>query len=570
MDKSFSEYKKASPSRSLRVRGPGECHDTDPMSSQSPLLTQRPVAAARDVLVVDDDPIKRYTVVRSLERAGFNLIEAETGTEGLRLARNFPGLVILDVKLPDIDGFEVCRRIKADPQTVHVPVLHLSAHRTSGRDLAQGLEGGADAYLALPVEPEVLVATVRALLRLYEAEEEARTAADYWRATFDAISDAVFLVGPGGVVTRGNAAAGALTGTDPDGLSGVPFRSVLDGLGLGDLSEFIEAGKQSRTAAEVRIGDDRWARLTVDPVRGGKTSPEGVVCTLSDITARVRAEEIRAEAAAKNERIAETLQRSLLLNRGAVSFLGVEVEGSYEAASDESLVGGDFSDVFAIDGGRVALVVGDVTGKGLAAAIYTAEIKFALRAFLRESANPARALYRLNHYLLESRRLESDASDVSGAARDDRDDRGGPTTYVSLALAVVDTTSRVAACAAAGAEPPLVVRHADGAAEAVEGAIGPLLVVDADPEYHAADVRLERGDLLLLATDGITEARAPGRGREFFGPDGMARTAGRARHGTVRAVADAVVREALAFAGGYQSDDVCLLVARCAGGASDG
>jgi len=74
----------------------------------------------------------------------------------------------------------------------------------------------------------------------------------------------------------------------------------------------------------------------------------------------------------------------------------MEIAGVYEAASEESLIGGDFADVFVLDDQQIAFVVGDVTGKGLTAASYTAEIKFALRAFLRESANPARALYRLS------------------------------------------------------------------------------------------------------------------------------------------------------------------------------
>src|SRR5215216_7647394 len=124
------------------------------------------------ILHVDDNPATRYTIGRILGREGFNVNEAVSGSEGLRLAREGPDLVILDVKLPDIDGFEVCRRIKADPKTVNIPVLHLSATYVTGEAQVTGLEGGADGYLVHPVDPRVLVATNKALLRLRRAEEE--------------------------------------------------------------------------------------------------------------------------------------------------------------------------------------------------------------------------------------------------------------------------------------------------------------------------------------------------------------------------------------------------------------
>jgi serine phosphatase RsbU (regulator of sigma subunit) len=201
----------------------------------------------------------------------------------------------------------------------------------------------------------------------------------------------------------------------------------------------------------------------------------------------------------------------------------------------------------------MALVVGDVTGKGLPAATYTAEIKFTLRAFLRDSPNPSRALARLNHYLVEGRRLDAPT----------RSRFSEPETYVSLVVVVVDTASCRAACAAAGAEPPLLLRADDGSAEQVESACGPLLVMDADSEYCAAEIQLQEGDLLLLATDGVTEARSPGRGGAFFGMDGMARAARGAWGGPVQGVVDEVVRAALEFAHGHQQDDICLLALRC-------
>src|SRR5215204_774041 len=124
------------------------------------------------ILHVDDNPATRYTIGRTLGRQGFKVREAASGGEGLRLAKEEPDLIILDVKLPDIDGFEVCRQIKADPKTADIPVLHLSATYVTDEAQATGLDRGADGYLVQPVDSRVLVATVKALLRLGRAEEE--------------------------------------------------------------------------------------------------------------------------------------------------------------------------------------------------------------------------------------------------------------------------------------------------------------------------------------------------------------------------------------------------------------
>ena len=103
------------------------------------------------------------------------MLEAADGTTALAQVRNSgPDLAVLDVNLPDINGYEVCRRIKSDPSTKLIPVLHLSAAYIDGKSKVTGLESGADAYLAQPVSPDELLATIRALLRIRGAEEEAR------------------------------------------------------------------------------------------------------------------------------------------------------------------------------------------------------------------------------------------------------------------------------------------------------------------------------------------------------------------------------------------------------------
>jgi signal transduction histidine kinase len=128
------------------------------------------------ILHVDDDEANRYTVRLILERAGYDVVDAANGREGLRLADTKPDLIILDIRLPDIDGFEVCRVIKSRPELSSIPVLQTSATFITSEDKVEGLDSGADGYLSQPIDNAVLVATVRSLLRTKTAERLAREA----------------------------------------------------------------------------------------------------------------------------------------------------------------------------------------------------------------------------------------------------------------------------------------------------------------------------------------------------------------------------------------------------------
>jgi len=124
------------------------------------------------VLFVEDDLGKRYVIARQLRAAGFEIIEAGTGAEGLAKLSPELDIAILDMKLPDMYGWDICERIKENPQTASIMVLELSATLATAQDRARGLELGADAYLVHPVELVELVATLRALHRLRRAERE--------------------------------------------------------------------------------------------------------------------------------------------------------------------------------------------------------------------------------------------------------------------------------------------------------------------------------------------------------------------------------------------------------------
>jgi len=184
------------------------------------------------ILNVDDDEGSRYAVTRILKRAGYAVIEAATGKETLKIAETMPDLILLDIRLPDMDGFTVCRRLKENPKTESIPVLHLSATYKAADSFVKGLEGGADGYLVHPVEPEVLIAYVRTLLRLRETERQAIEALKRWDETFNAIESGIFLIAPDGAVERVNKSACEIIGKTVGELQERPLREILIEWGL--------------------------------------------------------------------------------------------------------------------------------------------------------------------------------------------------------------------------------------------------------------------------------------------------------------------------------------------------
>jgi signal transduction histidine kinase len=133
------------------------------------------------ILYCDDTEEQRYAMRRILEGSGYTVIEAATGTEALEKVHAGVLAVVLDVKLPDISGYEVCRRIKANPVTSAIPVLQISASFADPALRSQGLQGGADAYVAQPVHSAELLALVGALIRSHDSDRTLRFQAEVSR-----------------------------------------------------------------------------------------------------------------------------------------------------------------------------------------------------------------------------------------------------------------------------------------------------------------------------------------------------------------------------------------------------
>ncbi|WP_217914851.1 PP2C family protein-serine/threonine phosphatase [Miltoncostaea marina] len=262
-----------------------------------------------------------------------------------------------------------------------------------------------------------------------------------------------------------------------------------------------------------------------------------VVVTHEDITARHRSEE-------RHRSIAQTLQASLMPAE-LPSIAGLELAARYRPEGEGVSVGGDFYDVFA-DGDDWVVVIGDVCGKGPAAAAVTAEARWTIRALAPRCEGPAALFEAVNEALV-------------GRRRDAR--------FITAALARVTPHGDGArvVCSRAGHPHPLVVRRA-GAVEPV-GASGGLLGVMHSPRFTDAHFDLEPGDALVLHTDGVSEAR---RRRAELGPEGVARALAEVAGAPADEIARRLEAAALRFSGGRLRDDVAVVVVRAADPAGAG
>jgi PAS domain S-box-containing protein len=315
--------------------------------------------------------------------------------------------------------------------------------------------------------------------------------------------------------------------------------------------QFLVSGKPCEIECRLRRFDNEYLDFTLRavPVRDESTGfiREWIgACT--NITERKEAEATRDAMLARETRIARTLQRAMLVKPPLDAFSGIEFDTLYQPAWDDALVGGDFYDAFPVSGGRIAFVVGDVSGKGLEAAAHTAELKYTLRAFLREESEPDRAVARLNSFLRDAEQWPTASSN-----------------FVALSVAVLSPETGELVLAVAGMEPPLIIRGDQAETIPADGL--PLGVVsDWENERTTARTHLHRDDLLLLCTDGLSEARRPGVDTDFFNQSGVISAALTAAHRpsnhSLQEIGEEVIRAAKAFAGGKLHDDVCVLLAR--------
>jgi PAS domain S-box-containing protein len=295
------------------------------------------------ILNVDDNDGARYAKNRILQGAGFEVVEATNGTDALEIVKRLnPALVLLDVKLPDINGIEVCRRIKANPESAMVLVLQTSAALTGRADKIRGLEGGADNYLAAPIEADELIANVNALLRMHQTQVQLRDSEERFRQITDNIDDVFWMFAvPEGDLEYVSPAYSDVWGGSLDALRQRPG-SWLDAVHPEDRERIAQRWRQLQQAPhyddEFRIlgpdGRTHWVRDRLFAVRNARGEVYRVARVTSDITARKEMEALlRAADRNKNQflaTLAHELRNPLSPIRNAAALLGANSDGNTE------------------------------------------------------------------------------------------------------------------------------------------------------------------------------------------------------------------------------------------------
>lgn len=252
------------------------------------------------VLIVDDHEVNRYTSGRVLRAHGYSIIEAGTGAEAIEAAeKHSPDLVLLDVNLPDMDGFEVCHRLRADPAVARMAIVHISATFVSNADRAQGLDAGADGYLTRPVEPVVLAATARACIRARRAEAEVKRRERELVSLAESMPDLIFRLDTSRHFTFVNGVAQRVLGVGPEALLGRKCSEVdlpKDVCELLDarLTGAIHTGEPQAFSFELTMPDGRRtfeARLV--PERRADGEIDHVLGVAQDVTQRRQMEQER-------------------------------------------------------------------------------------------------------------------------------------------------------------------------------------------------------------------------------------------------------------------------------------
>ena len=317
-------------------------------------------------------------------------------------------------------------------------------------------------------------------------------------------------------------------------------RVIRLGHGRGGGEEFLPAFvpflEKGWTAAIVPVAlpTEVVASLGVFSFRPGSPLSQETVEAATALSGQAALAIDNARLYQQQKQFADTMQRSLL-PRSRPVIEGLEVGEVYEPSARVD-VGGDVYDFLALEDGRLAVVLGDVTGHGVDATADMAMAKFVFRSLAREHSEPADFLASANEVI---------CSEI------------GPGKFISMGYVVVDGASGRVAFASAGHPAPRIVLP-DGSMRALE-AHGLVLGIDGGQEYAESHAELPSGSSLVLYTDGVIEARREG---ELYGEDRLDALLAERRGLPARALAAAVAEDAREFAGGELSDDLAVVVIR--------
>jgi serine phosphatase RsbU (regulator of sigma subunit)/CheY-like chemotaxis protein len=497
------------------------------------------------ILLVDDHPENLVALEAVLAPLGSTLLRAGSGEEALKhLLVHDVALIVLDVQMPGMDGFETAARIKERERTAEIPIIFLTAYSTETASAVQGFSSGAVDYVTKPFDPGLLRAKVEVFVELHQKTVQLRRQAELLAHRLDQrfeteahrlrkLADAAVVINStlslreilrvindsAREVIGAHCAETAITAAR-DAHGAERSRSVSS-----KYAGRAEAGGTDRLSELYRVVWERnepvrmtkreiaeaFSSLGVGVVEAGHPMLEGwLAVPLTGRTGRTlgliqvadkvdgdftEGDEVvlvqlaqlaavaieNAERYEQEHRIAETLQRGLLPDK-LPSVRGLALDPAYLPGSTGMQVGGDWYDVFVLDDDRVALAVGDVIGRGTRAAALMGQLRTAMRAYAVLGLGPTDLMTSLDRLL-----------------------QGMSSSSMATAIYVVlDLETRVLEAVSAG-HPPALLATPSAPARYLDLDPNVPLGVLSSPSYQSTKVELDPGSLLVFFTDGLVE-----------------------------------------------------------------
>jgi serine phosphatase RsbU (regulator of sigma subunit)/CheY-like chemotaxis protein/anti-sigma regulatory factor (Ser/Thr protein kinase) len=505
-----------------------------PLAFPEPVGPTLPAAGEpASILLVDDDEKTLRALAHLLEPLGQNIVSARSGEAALRwLLREEFAVILLDMRMPGLDGLQTARYINARARTRHIPIIFLTAHGSDVQRVFGAHAAGAVDYVSKPFEPDVLRSKVAVFVELHRARAEhvvearARAEAEGIASTvskLQSISDAALahleleelvpqIVRTAGRVFASDGAGLLLRGEEDYELTLVIGDDVERTRGEGELAPLQQVLARAIAGLTVNVpdlrgleqlpgalGDGRLGSLIAAPLTGTRKPLGSLFLASSDSGGFADEELVLLNLGA--ERVAIALEHALSYERekGLVEVLqdhllpdrlplvpGLEMAARYRPSERLAQVGGDWYDAIALPGGRLGLVIGDVVGHGVGAATLMAELRAALRAYAlgEDTRSPADAVAALNSLV----------NATHGRM------------VATLLYMIVEAEGTSLRFASAGHPPPLVVDE-DGDTHYIAPQVGPPLGATETGEYRDYPAELAPGSTLLLYTDGLIERR---------------------------------------------------------------
>jgi len=249
------------------------------------------------ILVVDDDPDLLHINSSILQSAGLEVIEASTGNKCISIAREIlPDVILLDVNLPDMNGFDVCKQIKANPLLANTHVILISGVEISSESKVYGLDLGADEYIIRPISGRELLARVKAMIRIKDAEIALRKSKEQYQMLVETMNEGIWALNEDGVITFVNERFCEIVGYPREEIIGHPVADFLYDGNQEILKKQIEkTEKGSSTPCELtwtrKDGRTIYCIISPKPLFDNRGNYKGSFAVVTDITKRKETEE---------------------------------------------------------------------------------------------------------------------------------------------------------------------------------------------------------------------------------------------------------------------------------------